>query len=847
MECDEEKIYVEVLDESQIPENELAEFQETQIIKSEEFLDINCQEDEETLIKKFVSGESGLQDIYTMLGLNTEKSDDEDDSDNQSEKEDLREKPSTSSKIFGKGGLEERTRPHRKRSVLEPSLSALMGQANLSFARGQTDLAEKICFEIIRQNPLASESFYTLAQIYEFKDEEKFINFLTIAVHLNPYERDTWIRIIDIHIHKKNYPLARSFYSKAIKTFPKDYDLHLRKAQLLDTMGDSSAAMRTYLKMIPHVPPERAELCLVTAKNVAHYFHGLKKFELALKAMEQAYNVCGKRFSLDDLNLYLELLLLRKQYQKLLLCLNEKTSMDLEIEKVDGTEIILYCHMPENLLDAFRAKACVCLIHLTAKHIYEYIIENVCNYIPVESERLELYIDVTEAFMQENKYTEALQLLKHLVYNEYIDCPAFVWLRYAECLRHMERTNEAIESYERVVELAPFCYEAKFTLSALLKQQGRQSEALKALEQYDKNDSEPLNARLLYERAIMLKQIGEINEYLDVGYVLISRNSLKLRNREEMTAVAKGGSFYNSEGIKTVLQMRNITEDSDAMIQEYNKSQTDNSDLTVEDEYKLLMDLLDTAFERKKFSYLQRICFSLVTTKRFTNYHEELQRIIILACYYNDDCDMAFTYLRELITKKPLVVSLWNMLSLMIQKGHDRRYQRYVNRLIQRHAVVRPMRILVGHFHLNCSSYKYALNIYAPLLKENSDPLVALCIAVIFNQISLQKKVLRKSSAIAHSTAFAHRYAELRRNNSLTCAAEQEICYNIGRIYHQAGIMHLAIYYYERALAQQHPLIDEHAEYLSLTYETAYNLHLIYKANGNLHKARQILYKYIVI
>lgn len=139
--------------------------------------------------------------------------------------------------------------------------------------------------------------------------------------------------------------------------------------------------------------------------------------------------------------------------------------------------------------------------------------------------------------------------------------------------------------------------------------------------------------------------------------------------------------------------------------------------------------------------------------------------------------------------------------------------------------------------------------------REHPHPLVALSIAVVFNQLALQKKVLRKSAAVAQSVAFAQRYAELRSggrkgsDNDVpsSCAAQQEIYYNIGRIYHQANVLHLATEYYERALAVQHPLIKEHDEILGLQHEVAYNLHLIYRNSGNKWKARQCLMRYCVV
>lgn len=42
-------------------------------------------------------------------------------------------------------------RQRKKRRILPPVLQGLMGEANLRFAKGEVDLATKICMEIIRQ------------------------------------------------------------------------------------------------------------------------------------------------------------------------------------------------------------------------------------------------------------------------------------------------------------------------------------------------------------------------------------------------------------------------------------------------------------------------------------------------------------------------------------------------------------------------------------------------------------------------------------------------------------------------------------------------------------------------
>ncbi|KAH8253231.1 hypothetical protein KR032_004350 [Drosophila birchii] len=869
---DSNEVLIEEIDSNDVPENELEQFQETEPLHVVDIIDCTAEggekrtyqadEEEGALIKRYVQGVQCLEfpDFCTKLEASDDDEEEAEAEDNQPEFANADELPSTSTgrskslprnaqpgSASGRGGGFRKTQ-------LSPALQGLMGEANLSFAYGRYETAERICMEIIRQNPLASEPFYTLAEIYENRDEVKFLNFSTLAAHLNPQDRDMWIRVSDLLVQQGNLARARLIYTKAIKMLPKVYQLRLRKAQLLQKMGETSASMFTYLKMLPLMPPEEWKMCLSTARNVARYFHVLEKHTLALEAMEGAYSVCGARFTLEDINIYLELLILNKQYAKVLRCLQERTNFQLKNDQEESLELIYFCEIPDDYVPELRAKLCVSLIHMRAHHLLGYLIQNVQEHIALTADRVELYMDITEALMQEHKYAEAIALMSPITDEDTVECPAFVWLRQAECLRHLNRTNEAIQCYDKVVQLAPFCYDARFTLSALLKQQGRHEEAVEALEQPGEAEGQPLIARLLYERCVMLQHIGRIEEFLDVGYALISRHSIKLCNREEMMAAANGGSAYNADSLKTILQMRSMAVDNVVEQEQQDTTKgaaSEVSDLTVKDEFNLFLELIRTAFKHGMYGAAEKICFATVTTKRFTYYHHEIERIMVLTCYFNEDCAIAFSYLRELIAKQPSHINLWNMLSLMIQRGDEVRYYRYMRRLMNRHPVdTKPMRIFQGHYHLNCGSFKYALNIYMPILRENPDPLLALCIAVAFNQLALQKKVLRKAAAVSQAVAFGNRYMELRSAGTELgdCAAQQEIYYNIGRIYHQANIQHLAVVYYEKALAVPvHPLIAEHESILSLQHEVAFNLHLIYRANGNKWKARQYLMRYCVV
>lgn len=90
------------------------------------------------------------------------------------------------------GRVKMRDGRQRRRCVLPAALQGFMGEANLKYARGENELAEKICLEIIRQVPLAPEPFLTLAQIHD-SNPEKYLQFSLIAAHLNPADSEQWV------------------------------------------------------------------------------------------------------------------------------------------------------------------------------------------------------------------------------------------------------------------------------------------------------------------------------------------------------------------------------------------------------------------------------------------------------------------------------------------------------------------------------------------------------------------------------------------------------------------------------------------------------------------------------
>ena len=175
---------------------------------------------ERELTDKYLAGQLSFKDFVQEIN-NEEKDEEEDDSDEDEEWTPPGKKQKSSRKSRTASPESNRSRSNResfeeefennqkaqlkrkkkvasggRRKRLEPALQGLMGEANLRFARGDVETAERMCMEVIRQDPSAPEPFQTLATLYEEQGEiEKSLQFGLLAAHLAPQDGEEWARL----------------------------------------------------------------------------------------------------------------------------------------------------------------------------------------------------------------------------------------------------------------------------------------------------------------------------------------------------------------------------------------------------------------------------------------------------------------------------------------------------------------------------------------------------------------------------------------------------------------------------------------------------------------------------
>lgn len=812
------------------------------------------------LIKKFISGELSFSEYNKQMDKNESDEDNDvtlidSDSDNdivasttiskrtkasQHFEDELHKSRKDALRGILKGRDKMRDGRHRRRCVLPAALQGLMGEANLRYARGQNELAEKVCLEIIRQVPLAPEPFLTLAQIHD-SNPDKYLQFSLIAAHLNPADSEQWVRIAQFYIEQGDIRRAINCYTKAIKFNPKDIDLRLKRIELLESINDEKMASRCWYSLVFIIPGEEGQFLMETGKSVAKRLIETKKYVKALEIMSYLYRRVSNLFRNEDLNQLFELLIANNDYRRVIeiLCAHTDLQVTYDTKNLDSSGIG-QVQIPAVMILDFRSKLIVCLVNMRAFHLMDQLVGNILEHINIESAG-DCYLDVAEALMKIERYADAIRLLRPLVQSNNYSLAA-VWLRYADCYRAIGEFDQAIESYAQVVSMAPQHFDARLTLAALLKQQGRDSEALQALEQNLENDV--IDPVVLFERSFMLKEIGDIDQFVTVAMLLLSRHCIRLRNAYEMFVVTHTSKHSN----KLQLIRENRRSRKEPLEDEDGPEfvRVDDSQPTVEEEFSMLKSVLQVLYERGNVALMQRFAFTTLSSRRLGLYYgRQMYFYALLSTIFNRDSNFGFVLIKDLIVKHLSNHRIWNLFNVLIQyTDYSFRYSRFLNRLLNRSelGIGEWPKILRANYCIVSGTYKYALDDYMRIYKHTRSALVALLIGVTYMSIAQQRFTTKKQMLIAQAISFLNAYAKIREPE-----AYAEMQYNLGRLHQQCGMCHIAVHHYKQVLNFTNELTTMYPKHLDLRREAAFNLHLIYKKSGNMELARKMLYDYIVV
>uniref|UniRef100_W5KPZ4 General transcription factor IIIC, polypeptide 3 n=1 Tax=Astyanax mexicanus TaxID=7994 RepID=W5KPZ4_ASTMX len=719
-------------------------------------------------------------------------------------------------------------RERRPRSKLPRALRGLMGEANIRYARGDKEDAILMCMEIIRQAPLAYEPFSTLAMIYEDQgDMEKALQFGLIAAHLNPSDCEEWVKLADMSLEQDNIKQAIICYTKAIKYNQSNVRYLWERSSLYEQVGEHKQAMDGYRRILSLLPPTDGEHFMQLSRDMAKSYYESNELASAIGVMEEALERHPELVSHECVNMAAELYIANHQYVKAL--------------EVRG--YVLEVVVPEDVPVDIRVKLMVCLIH---QHVLKPLDPMLTSLMEQSPEEMgDLYLDVAEAFMDEGEYNSALPLLSALVCSERYNL-AVVWLRHAECLKALGHLEVAVNSYSKVVEMAPLHLEARLALSTLQQQLGRPNCALQALEpMYDADTlaQDPSAAqqelKLLLHRSTLLRCQGRTVDYIDALLTMLSMLLKVAMVRAQVCLIAS-----TSSGTRH-LRLIKVSRNKLSEIEDQEAAYLDTSVLSREDWWRLLLECLEALCEEKRFTEAELLVDSSLEFYSFYDdrvKRKELEYLGLSAAFLDRNFRKAYDYIRLMLMNSVERDQLWNVFNQVTLQSQDVRHHRFCLRLMLKNPENHALCLLNGHTSLVSGTFKHALGQYMQAFKNQPcNPLHSLCVGLTFFHMASQKFVVKRHPLVLQGFSFLWRYVDLRGH----C---QESLYNVGRALHQLGLTHLAIHYYQKALSFP-PLKLEGTDedQVDLRREIAYNLSLICHASGNKEMARYYIYTYCTV
>ena len=141
----------------------------------------------------------------------------------------------------------------RRNRVLPIEIQGLMGEANLAYARGETNRAIDVCLEVIKYAPKASEPYQLLSLLYsEMGQNDKALRVGLIAAQLNK-DPDEWIQLIQQAVIEGDVDLVLFCYNNAIQCNPKNIQLHIERVRLLNERKDAKRLFLAKFMLLKYV------------------------------------------------------------------------------------------------------------------------------------------------------------------------------------------------------------------------------------------------------------------------------------------------------------------------------------------------------------------------------------------------------------------------------------------------------------------------------------------------------------------------------------------------------------------------------------------------------------------
>lgn len=708
----------------------------------------------------------------------------------------------------------------RQMGKIPLALRGLIGQAKMFMLNKNYNMAIQICVNILKECPNASEPFFTLSDIYEqMGDTKKCLETAVIGNSLSSVTAEDWVLLGETCESHNMLPLTDFCLTKAIQKDKRNLDLHIKRASILEQLGTAKSAMYEYDRLLRKLRPDQKDSIITLSKLLIDNFVRNKNYDRASNILIHVFSLYPNDLKPEEFVTCLDYLIKTKSYKKCLELLVEHYNLEFVADVSNESSIteIVECVVPTTMPVLVRVKLIEILIQLEAFSILPPIYEPVLN-MPVVNQ---FHLDVANALYDSNQHKDAILFLERIIEcnNEIFDHHALK-IKYSTCLKTLGRYEQAVDSYNKLLEVNPHHMSIKFDLYMSLKKLNRIDDSLEILFQNNKEMklNSRLDCRLLYEYVLAsFNKDNMFEDCLKAANLMLSRHCLPV---------------YSLREVKTMLAIQNVENRHDSLLtmkkELYNYQHEDiltiNPLPSAEEEWNIMCSICLKCIEKNYFYEGLKILLAAMNSTVFAPYNHQIVLNAIKFAFKVQAYKLGFMLSRYLLFRYPQAPHIANIFSFLLNRCSAKKQAKFIFRLAAKFPDNIALNLLDTNVFYDTYNYQLIFSRYTELLSKLEDKSqLYFMLGVIVLRLCTFKVGTDRHNLALQGIGFLMKYKEHRGVKH-----EQECYFNIARAYHQIGMVAKALHYYKLVL-QTKPFSEDYC----LKHAAAYNLHLIYMESGN--------------
>jgi general transcription factor 3C polypeptide 3 (transcription factor C subunit 4) len=343
---------------------------------------------------------------------------------------------------------------------------------------------------------------------------------------------------------------------------------------------------------------------------------------------------------------------------------------------------------------------------------------------------------------------------------------------------------------------------------------------------------------VLQTKFSLLVSEDRTDEYIDVGMELLKFFFRHFYDRSDLKELFG----YSKKGLRNKIKITTLPSKDDKLLNEQEAL------LTTDEWWSIFSKTCKALHKVGRRELVLHFIYCADVSKKLEPHRNELLLMGSYTCLITGD-DNLFDFMRMLYFRKSDFPLFWNLFNSIPPSN---RQQKFVLRQVIKNPTNMSLIRISANYSLMNGSYKFALAQYEVAYRSDpNDYLLCLCIAVVYVHLLVQKNAQCRNTLALQSICFLYKYLKLRG----PC---QESYFNVGRLFHQLGLLHIACHYYKLVLSLEpevpfNNLQDEENEQdvgdqvRDLRRAAAFNLSLIYRHSGNKQLALHYIRHYITI